>query len=186
MKRRGFMVLSRLACMLICVYAPQVAAAQPAATARSKLAGAGAPDRDHTRRGLPHRRTMRLGSAARVAATATGIIAVVYVLGVIVLNLVVSARLAQQNDNRLADRLAAASHDQDVFSQPAPRTFRGAGDGDADSAPVFFWLLDARQAVTAQSPGAPVLPARPLGGQQPRDGLAVTVNVGRARRSGWR
>ena len=65
----------------------------------------------------------------------------VYVLGVIVLNLVVSARLAQQNDNRLADRLAAASHDQDVFSQRAPRTFRGASDGDADSAPVFFWLL---------------------------------------------
>jgi len=45
---------------------------------------------------------MRLGPAARVAATATGFIAVVYVLGVIVLNLVVSARLAQQNDNRLA------------------------------------------------------------------------------------
>ena len=103
----------------------------------------------------------------------------VYVLGVIVLNLVVSARLAQQNDNRLADRLAAASHDPDVVSQPAPRTFHGAGDGDADSAPVFFWLLDPRQAVTAQSPGAPVLPARPLGGQQPRDGLAVTVNAGR-------
>jgi signal transduction histidine kinase len=91
---------------------------------------------------------MRLGPAARVAATATGIIAVVYVLGVIVLNLVVSARLAQQNDNRLADRLAAASHDQDVFSQSVPRTFRDAGDGDADSAPVFFWLLNARQAVT--------------------------------------
>ena len=123
---------------------------------------------------------MRLGPAARVAATATGIIAVVYVLGVIVLNLVVSARLAQQNDNRLADRLAAAGHDPDVFSQRAPRTFRGAGDSDADSAPVFFWLLDARQAVTAQSPGAPALPTRPLGGQQPRDGLAVTVNAGRA------
>jgi signal transduction histidine kinase len=45
---------------------------------------------------------------------------------------------------------------------------------------LFFWLLDARQAVTAQSPGAPVLPTRPLGGQQPRDGLAVTVNAGPA------
>jgi signal transduction histidine kinase len=123
---------------------------------------------------------VRLGPAARVAATATGIIAVVYVLGVIVLNLVVSARLAQQNDNRLADRLAAASHDPDVFSQRAPRTFRGAGDDDADSAPVFFWLLDARQTVTAHSPAAPALPTRPLGGQQPRDGLAVTVNAGRA------
>ena len=92
---------------------------------------------------------MRLGPAARVAATATGIIAVVYVLGVIVLNLVVNGRLAQQNDNRLAGRLAAASHDRDVFSQRAPRTFRGAGEGDADSAPVFFWLLNARQVVTA-------------------------------------
>ena len=123
---------------------------------------------------------MRLGPAARVAATATGIVAVVYVLGVIVLNLVVNGRLAQQDDNRLAGRLAAASHDRDVFGQRAPRTFRGAGEGDADSAPVFFWLLNARQVVTAPSPGAPALPARPLGGQQPRDGLAVTVNVGRA------
>jgi hypothetical protein len=123
---------------------------------------------------------MRLGSAARVAATATGIIALVYVVGVIVLNLVVSARLAQQNDNRLADRLAAAGHDPDVLSQPAARAFRAAGDGDAGSAPVFFWLLDARQAATAQSPGAPALPGRPLSGVQPRDGLAVTVNAGRA------
>ena len=132
------------------------------------------------RRGLSRRRVMRFGPAARVAVTATGIIVVVYVLGVVVLNLVVSARLAQQNDNRLADRLAAASPDPDVFSQRTPRTFRGAGDGDADSVPVFFWLLDARQAVTARSPGAPAWPARPLGGQQPRDGLAVTVNAGRA------
>jgi signal transduction histidine kinase len=123
---------------------------------------------------------MRVGSAARVAATATGIIAVVYVIGVIVLNLVLSARLAQQNDNRLADRLAVASHEPDVFSQRVRRTVRGTGDGDADSVPVFFWLLDARQAVTAHSPGAPALPIRPLGGRPPRDGFAVTVQAGRA------
>ncbi len=36
------MVLSRLACILIRVYVPQVVAAQPTATARSKLAGVGA------------------------------------------------------------------------------------------------------------------------------------------------
>jgi hypothetical protein len=36
------MVLSRLACILIRVYASQVAAAQPTATAWSKRAGAGA------------------------------------------------------------------------------------------------------------------------------------------------
>jgi signal transduction histidine kinase len=122
---------------------------------------------------------MRLGPAAKVAATATGIIAVVYVLGVLVLNLLVNARLAQQNDNRLAGRLAAASHDPGVFSQRAPPTFR-SGDSDADSAPVFFWLVDARQAVTVHSPGAPAWPTRPLGGQELRDGLAVTVNAGRA------
>ncbi len=75
----------------------------------------------------------------------------VYVMGVIVLNLLVSVRLDQQNDNRLADRLAAASRDQDVFSQRAPRTFRGAGDGDADSAPVFFWLLVR---ISVRTPGS--------------------------------
>jgi signal transduction histidine kinase len=123
---------------------------------------------------------MTLGPAARVAATATAIVAAVYVLGVIVLNLVVSARLGQQNDNRLAGRLAAARHDPDVFSQRTPRTFRGAADSDADSAPVFFWLLNARQAVTAHSPGAPALPTRPLGGQPPRAGLPVTVTAGRS------
>ena len=47
------MVLSRLACILIRVYAPQVAAAQPTATARSKLAGAGA--RIETVRGVGYR-----------------------------------------------------------------------------------------------------------------------------------
>jgi hypothetical protein len=47
------MVLSRLVCMLIRVYAPQVAAAQPAATTGSKLAGAGA--RIETVRGVGYR-----------------------------------------------------------------------------------------------------------------------------------
>ena len=51
---------------------------------------------------------MWYGPGAMVAATATGIIIVVYVLGVVVLNLEVSAPLAQQNDFRLADRLAVA------------------------------------------------------------------------------
>jgi len=36
------MALSRLACILVRVYAPQVAAAQPTAITRSELAGAGA------------------------------------------------------------------------------------------------------------------------------------------------
>jgi hypothetical protein len=47
------MMLSRSACMLMCVYVPQVAAALPAATARSRLAGAGA--RIQTIRGVSYR-----------------------------------------------------------------------------------------------------------------------------------
>ena len=47
------MVLSRLACILIRVYAPQVAAAQPAAAARSELADGGA--RIETVRGVGRR-----------------------------------------------------------------------------------------------------------------------------------
>jgi hypothetical protein len=47
------MVLSRLTCILICVYESQVAAAQPTATARSQLAGAGA--RIETVRGVGYR-----------------------------------------------------------------------------------------------------------------------------------
>ena len=90
---------------------------------RSELVGAGRGSRPYAA-WATHRRVMRLGPAARVAATATGIIVVVYVLGVIVLNLVVSARLAQQNDNRLADRLAAASDDPDVVGQRAPHVPR--------------------------------------------------------------
>jgi hypothetical protein len=49
----GFMVLSRLACILIRVYASQVAASQQTATARSELAGAGA--RIETARGVGDR-----------------------------------------------------------------------------------------------------------------------------------
>ena len=62
---------------------------------------------------------MRLGPAARVAATATGIVAVVYVLGVIVLNLMVSARLAQQNDNRLAGPWSCCGQPRPGRVQPA-------------------------------------------------------------------
>jgi hypothetical protein len=47
------MVLSRLACILIRMNAPQVAAAQQTATARPKLAGAGA--RIKTVRGVGYR-----------------------------------------------------------------------------------------------------------------------------------
>ena len=106
---------------------------------------------------------MRFGSAARVAATATGIIAVVYVLGVIVLNLVVNARLAQQNDSRLAGHPGApglcmvttcrASTSQkktgaeSASPSAAPRNVRGARWLNTSGS----WLAAARRSASRLS-----------------------------------
>ncbi len=125
---------------------------------------------------------MKLSPATRVAAIATGVIAAVYVVSVIVLNLAVSAHLAGQNDERLASHLAAVRQDPATLSQPVIRMGAaegsGHGDIDADSAPVFLWSTNARGTVTGHSPGAPALPASLPGGQAPRDGLAITANLG--------
>ena len=51
---------------------------------------------------------MKASPAAKVAAVATAVIAGVYIIGVIVLNLVVASHLTEQNDERLAGRLAVA------------------------------------------------------------------------------
>jgi two-component system, OmpR family, sensor histidine kinase CiaH len=124
---------------------------------------------------------MRLSPAARVAAAATAVIAVVYVIAAIVLNLVVSSHLAGQANNRLAERLALALRDPATLSQPVIHAAGpGAAEGtdiDADAAPIFLWSVDAAGSVTAHSPGAPALPARLLAAYAPRDGLAVTANL---------
>ncbi len=124
---------------------------------------------------------MKLSPATRVAAIATGVIAAVYVVSAILLNLAVSAHLAGQNEERLASRLVAVRQDPATLSQPVIRT--GAAEGseygdiDADAAPVFLWSMNARGTVTGHSPGAPALPASLLRGHAPRDGLAITANL---------
>ena len=131
---------------------------------------------------------MKLSPAAKVAAGATAVIAVVYVLGVIVLNLLVSSHLTGQNDQRLAERMAAVAHDPAELSQPAdpdgarPAARAGDTDGDADddAAPVFVWAANTAGTVTAHSLGAPALPAGLLAAQPPRDGLAFTAGLGSA------
>ena len=130
---------------------------------------------------------MKAGHATKVAAVATAVIAVVYVVGVTVLNLVVSAHLAEQSDDRLAARLTLARHHPARLSQPVTRAGAGArvtpgadDDVDADGAPVFLWSLNAAGAVTARSPGAPPLAASLATGPQPHDGLAVTTGLGTA------
>ena len=127
---------------------------------------------------------MRASPAARVAAVATAVIAGVYIIGVIVLNLVVGNHLTEQNDERLAGRLAVVRHDPAALGQrvarsgpPGPSS-EGGVDIDADGAPVFLWSANARGTITGHSPGAPALPAALLGAHGPREGLALTANLG--------
>jgi signal transduction histidine kinase len=127
---------------------------------------------------------VRASPAAKVAAVATAAIAGVYITGVIVLNLLVSQHLTEQNDGRLASRLTVARHDPAALSQrvarpgPAGSPSEAGTDFDADGAPVFLWSANARGTVTGHSPRAPALPPALLAGHAPREGSAVTANLG--------
>jgi signal transduction histidine kinase len=115
--------------------------------------------------------------AVRVAAVATAAIAVVYVIGAIVVNLVVARHMTQQDDDQLSDRLTVARHHPDTIRQRVSRGGAG-GDLDADSAPVFVWAVNSRHEVAVHSPDAPALPPSLLTAAALRDGNAVTVNLG--------
>ncbi|MGH3189968.1 MAG: sensor histidine kinase [Streptosporangiaceae bacterium] len=121
---------------------------------------------------------MKISPAVRVAAAATAIIAVAYLACAVILSLVVSAHLTQQDDEGLAARLAAARSDQAVVRQRAADT---GGDDDADDPdePVFLWRANADNVVTAHSPDAPALPSWVLAGRVPGDGLTVTARLGK-------
>ncbi len=124
---------------------------------------------------------MRASPAAKVAAVATAVIAGVYIIGVIVLNLVVARHLTEANDERLARLTVARQHPATTLSQPVARAGAPAEAGsdiDADGAPVFLWSVNARGAVTGHSPGAPALPPALLAAHAPRNGLALTANLG--------
>ncbi|HEX5290147.1 MAG TPA: hypothetical protein VFX25_14885, partial [Streptosporangiaceae bacterium] len=114
--------------------------------------------------------------AVRVAAVATAAIAVVYVIGAIVLNLVVARHMTQQVDDQLDDRVTIARHDPDTLRQ---RVAQGNArrDLDADSAPVFLWAVNTRGMVVAHSPGAPGLPPALLTAGALHDGRAVTADL---------
>ena len=76
--------------------------------------------------------------AVRVAAVATAAIAVVYVIGAIVLNLVVARHTTQQDDEQLGARLTVARHDPDSLRQRVAQGDASSSDLNADSAPVFL------------------------------------------------
>ena len=123
---------------------------------------------------------MKLSPAAKVAAGATAVIAVVYVIGVIVLNVLFASHQTAQSDYYLGTRLIAAAHDPALLSQSvaAAGSSAASDDVDADSAPVFLWLVNATGAVTAHSPGAPGLPAGLLAAHPAHDGMAFTTDLG--------
>ena len=106
----------------------------------------------------------------------------------IVLNLLVSSHLTGQNDQRLAERLAAVAHDPAELSQradpdgapPAATGDNADDDADDDATPVFVWAANTAGTVTAHSLGAPALPAGLLTAHPPRDGLAFTARLGSA------
>ena len=122
----------------------------------------------------------RFSPAVKVAAVAAGLLAVVYVIAVIVLNLLVSAHLSEKSEARLTSQLVAARSDPSLITRPAsgPGAAREPDDLDSDSAPVYLWVATADGTVTAHTPGAPSLPASLIRDGTARDGLVVTAGLG--------
>jgi signal transduction histidine kinase len=89
--------------------------------------------------------------AVRVALAASLLIGLVYAGCVLVLDVLEARRLIAGVDARLHERLADAR---------AGHPFAGAGDDDADEAPVFMWLAKPTQpGAVPLNLGAPRLPA---------------------------
>lgn len=97
----------------------------------------------------------RLGHAARVATITTAVIAVVYVVVVLALDVLVGHRLTGELDQRLHERLADARHQVPPLRAEADR-----GDGDPNEAPVFLWTAGPQGPGVAVTPNAPALPRR--------------------------
>ena len=106
---------------------------------------------------------------------ATVLLAVVYVVAVIMLNLVVSAHLRGQTEARLVDQLSDVRGDPSQIAQPTGAT----DDPDTDATPVYVWALNASGMVTARTPGAPPLPPSLFRGGTERSGLSLTTALGR-------
>jgi signal transduction histidine kinase len=108
----------------------------------------------------------------RVAAVATAVVVGLYVVGALVLNGIVVARLTHEVDARLAARLAAVDPAALQSPVPAAPVEVGHSGGDIDDAPSFLWAVAPTGAVTTLSAGAPALAHRVWGA------APVTVDVG--------
>jgi signal transduction histidine kinase len=108
-----------------------------------------------------------LRHTVRVAAVATLLVMLCYVVAAIVVNLVVTDHLVGNVDARLLDRV------QDVSQRsPSAQATGDGSDGDVDDAPSFLWSIGPDGTVTTLTPGAPVLPQRQW------DGQPVSLDVG--------
>ena len=106
--------------------------------------------------------------AVRVAAVATLVVMMFYVIAAIVLNLIVTNHLITTTDNRLADRLGDARQQTlTLHGSSAPKD-----DTDLEDAPVFLWSIAPSGMVTALRSTAPPLPSRHWGPDP------VTLDIG--------
>ena len=94
--------------------------------------------------------------AVRVAAVATLIVMVGYVIAAVVINLIVTNHLVGTTDQRLHDRLTDAS--RQTLTLPGTPALRE--QTDVDDAPVFLWSIAPSGEVTPLTPTAPPLPSR--------------------------
>jgi len=94
--------------------------------------------------------------AVRVAAVATVLVMVGYVIAAVVLNMIVTNHLVGNADARLQDRLNDAS--QQTLTLPG--TSAQGERTDVDDAPIFVWSVAPSGTVTSLTPGAPSLPSR--------------------------
>ena len=108
-----------------------------------------------------HRPRIRpeIAHAARVALAATMLVGIVYAACVTVLDQVVSAKLVESVDQRLADRLSDA--------REAGLPGATADDDDVSTTPLYLWRVTGTGAAVLAGLGAPALPAdlRPLAGR---------------------
>ncbi len=137
------------------------AGAQP--SAHRDGTGHGISDSRGVKTNRAHRR-----NAVRVAAVATLIVILGYVLAAVVLNLIVNNHLVNTADSRLSERLKDV-HNQ-TLNLPGPSAH--AEHPDVDDAPLFLWSIAPSGAVTPLTPTTPTLPVRHWGS------APITLDVG--------
>ncbi len=96
-----------------------------------------------------------------MAAVATLVVMVAYVVAVVVINLIVAHHLIATTDTRLHDRLDDTR--QQTLTLPGTGGAGSAESVDVDDAPVYLWSVAPSGVVTSLTPTSPPLPARHWG-----------------------